>query len=342
LALYQQALTLCPADDKRQRAVIQVHAGNTMRQLSDFPAAREYHNRALQLAREVRDDRAEVNALDGLGWALMGQGRYDEAKKHLDLALAQAFRTNDRIGKAKVLFHLGDVTYRQGDSQATAAYGAECLALCQELQDKQGIAGALRVIGFSHFMREQYAESFHYHTQSKSVYAQIGDRWGAASGGTNQGESMRRQGKFAEAEPYYLEAMKVYDEIGNRLGVAIILLNLGHVHTGRNDAAEAGHYFRRSAEQGWAIGAYSVLLEVVAGVALLEARAGNNQHAAEMLGMVQAHHEYNDEIRVNSQPALRLLEEALGKQGLAAALERGRVMDVGQAVRELLAANGTA
>ncbi len=342
LELYQRTLALCPQDDRGQLAVINTHIGNTLRQLGDFPRARDHHGRALQLARETNDDQAEINALDGLSWALMAQGRYDEAKKHLALALAQACRSGDRRGKAQVVSHLGEVSYRLGDIAATRTYAAECLALYQELQDKQGIAMALRVIGLSHFMRGEYAESFHYHTQSKSVFAQIGDRWGMAASATNQGESMRRQGRFDDAEPYYREAIETYDGIGHRHGMAVSLLNLGHTYAGMGDAAEAGRNYQKSAERAWAIGAYSVLVEVLAGVALLEARAGAHERAAELLGTVQAHPEYNDEIRANAEPVMAILSEALGPQRLTAALERGRSLDVGRIVQELLAARNTA
>ncbi len=336
LALYQQALKLCPESDKRQRAVIHIHIGNVQRQLSDFPSALEHHSQALRLARECRDGRAEINALDGMSWALMGQGRYDDAKKHLTLALAQAYQADDKRGKAQVLFHLGDVAYRQGDSQATSAYGAECLKLYQELEDKQGIGGALKVMGFCHFMQGQYQESFHYHTQSKSMYAQIGDRWGAASSLTNQGESSRRQGKFPEAEQYYLEALNIYREIGSQLGEAITNLNLGHVHCGLQNDSRAREYFYQSTRQSQAIGAHSVLLEVLAGAALLEARAGRHDLAARTLGAIQGHPEYNDEIRANSQPALELLIRNIGEQRTHAALEQGRVADIEQLIKHLL------
>jgi len=335
--LYQRALALCPPDDKRQRAVLCTHLGNTLRQLSDFAASREFQNRALALAREVRDVRAEVNALEGLSWALMGQGRYEDAKRSLDLALAHATRTQDRLGMARVLARLGDVAYRQGDGRNTAMYGAECLKLYQELGYRQGIANALRVIGFSHFMEGRYDEAFHYQTQSKSVFAQIGDRWGVASGSANQGESMRRQDRFAEAAAHYQEAMAVYEEIGHRLGVSITLLNLGHVYAGLDDDARARQYYRLAAEQSWSIGANSVLLEVLAGYALLEARSGSHLRAAEILGMVQAHPEYNDEIRANALPATDILLKALGRSGLAVAMERGRAQHLSQMAKELLA-----
>ncbi|MCU0607330.1 MAG: tetratricopeptide repeat protein [Candidatus Edwardsbacteria bacterium] len=337
LDLYRRALALCPPDDRRQLAAINVHIGNTLRRLSDFPASRQHHGTALQHARDAGDRQMEVNALDGIGWAVMGQGRYDEAKKHLDLALAIACVADDRVGKASVLNHLGDVAYRQGDAAATAAFGAECLELYQQLGDKQGIASALRVIGLSHFMREDYTESYHYHTQSKSVFAQIGDRWGVGSGGANQGECMRRQGRYDEAVARYREAMAIYETIGNRLGTAILLLNLGHSHAALGDDAEALRNFRAAIERSWEIGAYSVLLEVLVGAALLEARAGGHERAAQTLGMVRAHNEYNDEIRANAEPLLELLRAELGERRLAAAMERGRGMDLGRACRELIA-----
>jgi class 3 adenylate cyclase/tetratricopeptide (TPR) repeat protein len=337
LVLYQRSLELCPAEDAKQRAVINTHIGNCLRQLSDFQGSREHHSRALTLARETDDQKMQINALYGLSWALMGQGRYDEAKKNLELALAQACRIDDKRGKARVLYHLGDISYRQGDSQATTAYGKECLALYQELNDKQGIAGALRVLGFSYFMQGLCEESFHYQTQSKSMYAQIGDRWGVASGLTNQGECTRRMGRFKEAEGYYQESQKVYEEMGSRLGLAISVLNLGHVHTAMGNGEKARSYFRHSAELSMEIGAHSVLLEVLAGVALLEARDRKFTEAAEILGAIQAHREYNDEIRANAEPVFTLIKQNLDAQKIDELLSLGKSREIGPLIKKLQA-----
>jgi tetratricopeptide (TPR) repeat protein len=342
LVLYRRALALCPEADKRQRAVIHTHIGNSLRQLSEHHESREHHRQAIQLARETGDSQAEINALEGLSWALMGQGLYDEARKHLERALALAYQANDQRGKAQVLLRMGEVTYRLGDSRATEAYAAECLAINQQLQDRQGIAGALRILGFSHFMREQYAESYHYQTQSKSVYAQIGDRWGVGTGLVNQGEALRRQRRFAEAEGCYLEASAILREIGNRLGDAITMVNLGHVQSELDHDAQARDFYLQAIGQSLAIETYSILLESFVGIARLEARSGRHAYAAELLGMVQAHHEYNDEIRANSLPALSLLQQHLDQAELAAALERGRALDIGQVTQSLLTAKGTA
>jgi class 3 adenylate cyclase/tetratricopeptide (TPR) repeat protein len=335
LVLYQRSLKLCPDSDKRQKAVILTHMGNCCRQLSDFPKARQHHGDALQLAKEAKDERVQINALYGFSWGLMGQGRYDEAKKNLELALALACRIDDKRGKAQVLYHLGDVSYRQGDSAATTAYGRECLALYQELNDKQGIAGALRVLGFSYFMQNQCEESFHYQTQSKSMYAQIGDRWGVASGLTNQGECTRRMGRYQEAEQFYLESLKVYQEIGSRLGLSISMLNLGHVHSGLNNSEQAWNYLRQSAALSSEIGANAVLLEVLAGMALLEAQAGRYHKAAEIIGSVQAHREYNDEIRANADPVLLLIRQNLSLQEMEQHIEKGRQIDIVETMKNM-------
>jgi tetratricopeptide (TPR) repeat protein len=186
-------------------------------------------------------------------------------------------------------------------------------------------------------MREQYAESHHYQTQSKSVYAQIGDRWGVGTGLVNQGEALRRQRRFQEAEQCYLEANTILSEIGNRLGDAITVVNLGHVYYELGQDARSRDFYLKGIGQSLPIESYAILLEALVGVAQLEARAGRHAYAAELLGMVQAHEGYNDEIRTNAQPALALLQRSLDPCELAAALERGHALEVGRIVRELLA-----
>ena len=325
---FEHALSLLPERESAQRGALHVHLGYAYRQISNYPTATHHLEAGLSLARSTDDTLTEVAALNGLGWALMGQGKYEDARPYLNKALNLARAARDWRGIALALHHLGDVAYRQGQSDEASRYAWECLVLYRNLGDQQGIAGAFRILGFVSYMRGQYADAARHHEESRSIYADIGDRWGVATGYINLGETARRQGQFIEAARYYEQSLPFFKEIDNRFGESIALVNLGHAYNGLEDLPTAWTYFRNSLEQSYALGALAIVLECLIGIAWVQAKRGQAVFAAELLGLVQNHPEYNAEIAQFIPAILELLRPTLPETELQAALARGAMLDL--------------
>ncbi|MBN1873917.1 MAG: tetratricopeptide repeat protein [Anaerolineae bacterium] len=336
IAAFTRALALLPVSETAERAILLTQMGYAYRQVSDYPVAMEHLKEGLALARAAGDIPAEIMALNGLGWTLMGQGKYDEASPYLIKSLTLARRIDDHAGLALALHHLGDVAYRRGHSDEAARYAWECLALYQMLHDLQGIAGALRILGFVAYMRGQYANAMQHHEESRQIYESIGDRWGVGTGYINLGETARRQGQFKEAARYYQQSLPFFHEIGNRFGAAIALLNLGHAYNGLDEEETAWDYFRASIAQAHTLGALAILLENLLGIAWIRARRGQVEAAAELLGLVQNHPEYNAEIGQFIAPIMEVVCASLSESHLEAILARGARLAIEDVVGEFL------
>ncbi|MGC9396593.1 MAG: ATP-binding protein [Anaerolineae bacterium] len=325
---FEHALSLLPEEETSRRGTLHAQLGYAYRQISDYPTATHHLKTGLSLARSNNDTSTEVAALNGLGWALMGQGKYEDARPYLNKALTLARTIHDWRGIALALHHLGDVAYRQGQSDEAARHAWECLALYRNLKDQQGIAGAFRILGFVSYMRGQYADAVRHHEESRRIYAEIGDRWGVATGYINLGETARRQGQFVEAARYYEQSLPFFKEIDNRFGTTIALLNLGHAYNGLDDLPTAWTHFRESLAQSYALGSLAIVLECLIGIAWVQAKRGQAVPAAELLGLVQNHPDYNAEIAQFIPAILELLHPALPKAELQAALTRGAMLDL--------------
>ncbi len=336
IAAFERALALLPEDELASRAALLVELGYAYRQASDYPLATQRLEEGLALARETGNSQTEVAVLNRLGWTMMGQGLYAEATPHLEQALALAREIGDREGIAVALYNLGDVAYRQGDGEKAERCAKESLTIFRELGDQQGIAFALRVLGFAALLREEYQETVRYHSESLTIYRKIGDRWGVATCLNNLGETVRKQHKYKEAARYYEESLPIFREIDNRMGISIGLLNLGHAHTALGEDKIAWGYLCEALKVSSAIGAVSIILEGVVGVALLQARTAQYERAAEWLGLVRAHPLFNQEIGQNADPILVTLRTALPASELEAALERGKALELEAVVAEIL------
>jgi len=335
IAAFKRVLELQPEENLTQRAQVYTQLGYAYRQTSDYPAATQHLERGLSLARQAQDAPTEVSALNGLGWTQMTQGKYDSAKRHLLQALKLGRKIQHRAGVALATHHLGDIAYRQGHSDEAAKYAWECLALYRGLNDQPGIAGAFRILGFVSYMREQYADAVRHHQESLRIYTEIGDRWGMGTGHINLGESMRRQRHFAQAATYYEKSLPLFQEIGNHFGIAVASLNLGHAYNGMNDLARAEHYFRRTMVKAHDLGSVALVLECMMGYAWVSAKHTHAQRAAELVGMVQHHPDYNAEIAQFVAPILSLARDQLNEPQIATALTHGATLNLDAVIADL-------
>ena len=238
-----------------------------------------------------------------------------------------ARQIDDPNGASDTLCNLGDVAYRLGDGDAAEKYAQESLALCQQLGNRQGMAFALRVLGFAALLRQDFPQSRRCHEESLAVYQTIGDRWGVATCYINLGEIARTLGQYQQAAEFYEKSLPITQETGARLSQAINLLNLTHVHTALDHDDLAWQCLVQALKEAAAINAQAILVEGLAALALLHARAGNPLYAAQLLGMVQAHPAYNQEVERNSAPVLEALHLALSPEQIQAALEQGSKLD---------------
>jgi tetratricopeptide (TPR) repeat protein len=323
LTAFERALEL-RGPDSPEYIVLLVRIGYVLYHLSEYLPAQQRLQEALDLARATGDRQTESAALGGIGWTLMGQGRYDETGPYLNPALQIAQEIGDRAGAAVILHHLGDVAYRQGDSKAAERYAGESLALYRELGSRQGMVEAHRVLGYANMAQGNYEQAAYHHGESLAIAREIGDRRGLSSALINLGETVRRQGRLREALQYYQDSLPIIHEVGNRRGEAISLLNQGHTYSALGEDDLAWDLFRQAIAVSLVIGTAAVLEEALAGIALLETRVGRHEAAAELLGFVRAHPAWNAEVEEAAQPVLDILKRELTPDQLAALLEKGR------------------
>jgi hypothetical protein len=89
------------------------------------------------------------------------------------------------------------------------------------------------------------------------------------------------------------------------------------------------------------IGARAVTIEILVGYARLHLLLGEKERALELLGLVTGHQATDEStFTMRIEPLLREVEELLSSQDGAAALERGAVMDLEQAMNRVLESAG--
>ena len=155
-------------------------SGNLARIEGDYPAARARYERALELARELKDTRRVAVALNNLGAAAKEQGDYTTARAHYEESLVLKRDLGDRWGIALTLSNLGVASNAQGDYAGARAFLGESLALFRELQDRWGIALATNNLGTTASHQGHVERAAALHADSLAIRRELKDRWGLA------------------------------------------------------------------------------------------------------------------------------------------------------------------
>jgi len=218
--------------DDLRRAEVALRQANYHEVTSDYGAALEAVQCAIEHASRTRELADDTEGYIVWGKVLWRQGDYDAACAPLERALRTACATNNRLAEAKSLDNLGDVYLYQGNYQAARDKYQQALEIYQLTGHRQGRADSLNMLGVIHYELGDYLAARDYYEQVLSVYRTIGDRRGATMTLNNLGTVYCDLGDYETAREFHQQALDVRVTIGDRWGQANSLVNLGLIHHG--------------------------------------------------------------------------------------------------------------
>ena len=116
-------------------------------QTSQYEAALQSSQRALDLYRTLQDRNGEAGALTNLGSAYRSLSQYEKAITYYQQALPLFQRVKDRNGEASVLGNLGIVYWSLSQYEKAITYYQQALPLLQQVKDRNGEGKLLSNIG---------------------------------------------------------------------------------------------------------------------------------------------------------------------------------------------------
>jgi hypothetical protein len=132
------------------------------------------------------------------------------------------------------------------------------------------------------------------------------------------------QGEHAEAKRLHEESLALSREIGNKRGIAISLNHLSRVSCALGAYDAAWQSFNEALKAAMEIGAVSLALDVLIGLAELTARSGDQVRAVEMLVLPLRHPAGEQRTKDRAGRLLTELASQLPIDVVAAAQERGQ------------------
>ena len=314
---------------------------NLLKQLGDvcdwageFLASKNYYERSLALAEQLADDRGRAAALYGIGGSEWQTGDYAQAAQRLEESLQLAHTTGDRFQMAATLNLLGIMRSDQADYAAARSYKQQSLVLLRELGDQRGVTVCLLNLGNDARRLGDYTAALDYLTEGVTLARAINARRSISNGLAYLALVAQRQGNFADALAYISEGLAIDRENDDRYSLINDFVIRANIQLDLQAAEAARHDLHDGLRLAMEAGAKLDILFALIGIADLLMRTDQAEQASKLVGLIDAHPAFTAEMRQNHlQPLLHKLQAILSPGTLAAAMERGRYLDLDTVVQ---------
>lgn len=278
----------------RDHAAALHYVGECHWRLGNFPDARRFLDRALQLERAAGDRLSEGKTLNVLGLLAWDEGNYDAAIANFRKAGEIARVAGDKKLEGSSLNNLSLVYDEQGDYDTSLKQYRQVLELYRDVNFPRGVGDTLGNIGGVHLLLGQFREALGYYQQALRISEQLESKAAmsqdhgniglcllglgevdAAIGHLDQAIDLAQQAGMRQDQAYwfrvkgnglvdkgrydlallnYRAALATYERVGAKAELLETLHDSGRLHLLLGDAASAEQDFRRALEMARAIG----------------------------------------------------------------------------------------
>ena len=237
---FEQILPRASEISPALRADIQVKVGQVAFLQCDYEVASEHLHSALDLVRELGDQRAAAVALQRLGSVAREQGRYDQAQDLHERSMAIWRELEDAEGVAASQDYLGFVAWLRGDFETAEEACNAALAEFQRTGDLQASATALVNLGACAVYRGAHSIARQRLEKALSIARELGFQEGIAWSLHELAIAARQTRRpTGETAPMLCEALLIHRQLGDRWRVASVLEEIAGAVMARNDPARA-------------------------------------------------------------------------------------------------------
>jgi DNA-binding SARP family transcriptional activator/DNA-binding CsgD family transcriptional regulator/predicted negative regulator of RcsB-dependent stress response len=217
------------AGDARGQAHELIYLGHIYRRQSDCQHALLCFERALDLARRIRDRLAEYEVLFGLATVHHLQGRYPRAAGYYQQILRLGQSTGNQYLQIRGLFGLGAVAVDTGRYAQAARQLQQTASLCRATGERIVLAPTLGNLGYLHLLQGRYREAIEQLEQCVAICRDTGNHVNEAFATCHLALAGLRQGQYRQPEIQLREALARFRVNGNQNGEASALIYLGEL-----------------------------------------------------------------------------------------------------------------
>lgn len=226
--------------------------GATFEQQGDLDQALECYMetaRCVELVHPLEAAALErARMLSDMGWVAFRRSALDQARRHLEDALALIGGRGSYEDEARILNRLGGLAWSNGDLVAAEHYVRQALEAHERSGNLVGQARALNNLGNLNGCQGNLVLAIDYGLQAVAIDERVGNRRDLAVSANNLGWSLFDAGSYAQAHRSFLQALDLAVAVQDLYVQVQVLLNLGRVLTRLNRPIEAARNLHQSAE----------------------------------------------------------------------------------------------
>jgi tetratricopeptide (TPR) repeat protein len=311
--------------------------------LANYEQAQRMLERSLEILRPLNEPRVLIEAINYLGMLMEVTGNYARALELYSEGLGVATAIGDRWFTAVFLTMVNGLpAITLGKVKPEHAYEGlkNAIADWRQIGDPRFIAFGLRILSQSAFTLGRYDEAHAALEESTALNGSLGDRWGLGAAYRGLGLVAQAQGKHQQALVMFRKGLDTFTELGGSWWVARVLAEMGESILALEDEAEAGRVWRESLRIATDIHGTPVALEALAGLASLQVKRGELEHALELLWVVLNHPASFQDTKNHAAGLRADLEAQLTRQQVEAIQARAQATTFEAAVTEVLKQTG--
>jgi tetratricopeptide (TPR) repeat protein len=232
----------------KNRIRILKELGTAYRSRSEYPTAKYYLEKALDLAKDDEEFRyLKANTLHELGISYANQGEVAQAIALYEESLELTRKIGDVLGKAATLHEIAGIYADRGEVAKAIAFYQESLELKEQIGDVQGKAATLHQLAGIYADRGEVAKAIAFYEESLELKENIGNLQGKAATLHCLAIIYATQGEVAKAIAFYQQSLELKEQIGDSRGKAATFAMLGQLLADKKgDFGKALNYLQQS------------------------------------------------------------------------------------------------
>ena len=224
---------------KHLTLIVYSRLGTAYYLINDFTSAINDYNKALALAKEMKNKKGECTNYGNLGSTYLKAGEYGKAieysAKALEISQAIGHKREESVNNG----NLGSVYQCLGDYPRSMEYHKRSLEINKELRDFGGEAQDYNNIGDVHKSLGESEKAIEFYEKAILLKGRIGDRRGECDGVDRLAGFCSSIGRFKKAEPYQLRALEISRANGDRTEQGRHESNLGVLYDSLGEYTKA-------------------------------------------------------------------------------------------------------
>lgn len=304
----------------------------------DPDLAAHLFRQAASIYQEFGDTFGLAGTLNELAFTRYWVGEYTEAREIILEAKAILEKLDNPWWMVWLRETLGQIEVDLGNYERAIDTYMDNMPFLLEMGQRYLIALHYDCIGYVEFLRQNYVKAEDYARQALEIYRKLGNSNGTGMALNNLGDSLVSVSRFEEAEQAYKEALEIFTGSSNYWALAKTHKNLGRMYFEKGDRYLSKEHYRTGLFYGLESNRHAEVLEMLYGLAQIDAAEDRHLEAVEKLAQVTSHKAATTEVHRAAKKLQEELEtklqQTMDSERICEARTRGQEKDLGEWLSE--------